>query len=148
MAASSRPQRRHRFDRGIYEQCNGWYAVCVMVDGRPRFRALSAPTIAEASRQRELLRSLTRVGELPLSPRLTFAEVAGRWLAEFEAKNAPPADDDADDGRDQAQTGKTTGPNRICSPPFPHRKGFQKWNSGCVALYSWMRPPSRSVRWM
>jgi hypothetical protein len=25
---------------------------------------------------------------LPLSPRLTFAEVAGRWLAEFEAKAA------------------------------------------------------------
>src|SRR5947209_12134597 len=34
----------------------------------------------------ELLQSVARVGELSVSPRLTFAEVAGRWLAEFEAK--------------------------------------------------------------
>lgn len=39
-------------------------------------------------RQRELLRTLARFGELPASPRLTFAEVAGRWLAEFETKVA------------------------------------------------------------
>src|SRR5207244_9679360 len=32
------------------------------------------------------LQSLVRVGELPVSPRLTFAEVSARWLAEFEAK--------------------------------------------------------------
>jgi integrase len=38
--------------------------------------------------QRELLQSAGQLGELPLSPRLTFAEVAGRWLAEFEAKAA------------------------------------------------------------
>src|SRR2546422_3146388 len=42
-----------------------------MADGRPRFRTLSVPTIAEARRQREVLQSLARVGELPLSPRLT-----------------------------------------------------------------------------
>src|SRR6266498_3993707 len=60
-----------------------------MVDGQPRFRTLSAATISEARRQRELLQSVARIGELPLSPRLTFAEVAARWLAEFEAKVTP-----------------------------------------------------------
>ena len=49
---------------------------------------VDVPTIAEARRQREVLQSLARVGELPLSPRLTFAEVARRWLADFEAKVA------------------------------------------------------------
>ncbi len=50
-----------------------------MVDGRPRFRTLSAATISEARRQRELLQRVARNGELPLSPRLTLAEVAERW---------------------------------------------------------------------
>jgi integrase len=86
MAASSRSDRRRRVARGIYEQSNGRYAVCVMSDGRPRFRTLSAATISEARSQRELLQSLARVGELCVSPRLTFAEVSARWLAEFEAK--------------------------------------------------------------
>ncbi len=57
-----------------------------MVDGRARFRTLSAATVGEAQRQRELLEKVGRAGELPLSPRLTFAEVAARWLADFEAK--------------------------------------------------------------
>ena len=50
-----------------------------MVDGQPRFRTLSAATISEARRQRELLQRVARNGELPLSPRLTLAEVAERW---------------------------------------------------------------------
>jgi hypothetical protein len=86
MAASSRPDRRRRAARGIYEQSNGRYAVCVMVDGKPRFRTLSAATISEARMQRELLQSIARSGELPVSPRLTFAEAASRWLVDFEAK--------------------------------------------------------------
>ncbi len=85
MDASSRPQRR-RLERGIYEQQNGKYAVCVMVAGRARFRTLDAATLDEARRLRMLLKRSGRVGALPLSPRLTFAEVAARWLAEFEAK--------------------------------------------------------------
>src|SRR5438105_6556297 len=83
MAASSRSDRRRRVARGIYVQGNGRYAACVMVDGQPRFRTLSAATISEARRQRKLLQSVARIGELPLSPRLTFAEVAARWLADF-----------------------------------------------------------------
>src|SRR5262249_722717 len=86
MAASNRSDRRQRVERGIYEQPNGSYAVRVMLDGRPRFRTLGAVTITEARRQRELLQSLARDGELPVAPGLTFAEAAARWLRDFEAK--------------------------------------------------------------
>jgi hypothetical protein len=55
MDASSQLARRRRLERGIYQQPNGRYAVCVMVDGRSRFRTLSAATLSEARRQRELL---------------------------------------------------------------------------------------------
>ncbi len=91
MAANTRPDRRRRVARGVYEQPNGKYAVCVRADGRARFRTLEAATLVEALRQREVLQSAGRLGDLPLSPRLTFAEVAGRWLAEFEAKVAAGA---------------------------------------------------------
>ncbi len=83
---SSGDSRRVRVERGIYRQPNGKYAVCVRVDGRARFRTLEAATLVEAREQRLLMQEAGRFGELPLSPRLTFAEVAGRWLAEFEAK--------------------------------------------------------------
>jgi integrase len=86
MAESNRPARRRLVERGIDQQPNSKYAACVRVDGRARFRTLEAATLVEALRQRELLQSVGRSGELPLSPRLTFAEVASRWLAEFEAK--------------------------------------------------------------
>src|SRR5437667_9131405 len=86
MAAGTTSGRRRRVGRGIYQQPNGKYAVCVRVDGRARFRTLEAATLIEALRQREALQRAGRLGDLPLSPRLTFAEVAGRWLAEFEAK--------------------------------------------------------------
>src|SRR6266498_1843619 len=85
---SSGGSRRVRVERGIYRQTNGKYAVCVMVEGRPRFRTIDARSLSEARRQRELLQSAARVGELPVSPRLTFAGVSARWLAEFEAKVA------------------------------------------------------------
>ena len=86
MAASLSSDRRRRVERGVYQQPNGKYAVCVRVEGRARFRTLAAATLVEATRQRELLQGLANVGELPLSPRLTFGEVAARWLAEFETK--------------------------------------------------------------
>src|SRR2546430_1263613 len=83
---SSGGSRRVRVEREIHRQTNGRYAVCVMVEGRPRFRTIDAGSLSGACRQRELLQSVARVGELPVSPRLTFAEVSARWLAEFEAK--------------------------------------------------------------
>jgi hypothetical protein len=85
MAASSCPDRRRRVARVICAQPNGRYAVCVKVDGLPHFRTLTATTVSEARRQRELLQRFARTSELPVSPRLTFAEAAGRWLADFEA---------------------------------------------------------------
>ena len=91
MSSSNGDPRRTRVERGIYRQANGKYAVCVMVEGKARFRTLDARSLAEARTQREFLREAARIGELPLSPRLTFGEVATRWLAEFEAKVAAGA---------------------------------------------------------
>src|SRR6266545_2800475 len=85
---SSGRSRRVRVERGIYRQENGRYAVCVMVERRPRFRSIDAGSLSEVRVQRELLQGLACVGELPVSPRLTFAEVAARWLTEFEARVA------------------------------------------------------------
>jgi hypothetical protein len=34
------PRRRVRVERGIYRQTNGKYAVCFMLDGKPRFRTV------------------------------------------------------------------------------------------------------------
>ena len=88
MTSSDRRWRRVRVERGIYRQPNGLYSVCVTIDGKPRFRVLDARTIDEARRQRDILRRAARGELLPASPRLTFGEVARRWLGEFEAKVA------------------------------------------------------------
>src|SRR5437899_3193428 len=85
---SSGGSRRVRVERGIYQQPNGKYAVCVRVDGRARFRTVEAVTLAEAITQRDALQNACRLDGLPLSPRLTFAEVADRWLTQFESKVA------------------------------------------------------------
>lgn len=88
MTGMDRRWRRVRVERGIYLQPNGLYSVCVTIDGKPRFRVVEARTIGEARGQRELLRRAARGELLPASPRLTFGEVARRWLSEFEAKVA------------------------------------------------------------
>jgi integrase len=80
--------RRTRIERGVYMQPNGKYTVCVRVGGKPRFRTVDAATVAEARRQRLLLTAAAHSGELVLTPTVTFAEVAARWLAEFETKVA------------------------------------------------------------
>ena len=87
MNESIRPRRR-RVEQRIYEEPNGKYAVCVMAAAKPRFRTIDAITLTEARLQRTLLQTLGELGELPLSPSLTFADVAARWLADFEAKVA------------------------------------------------------------
>jgi hypothetical protein len=79
--------RRVRVERGIYLQPNGKYAVRVVIDGRARLR-VAAATRAEARDERERLNAAARRGELPVFPRLTFAEAAARWLQLFEAKVA------------------------------------------------------------
>jgi hypothetical protein len=56
---------RVRVERGIYRRASGRYAVCVMIDGKPRLRIVTATTVAEAREQRELLVAAARRGELP-----------------------------------------------------------------------------------
>jgi len=78
---------RVRVERGIYCQRNGKYAVCWRHAGRLRFRTVGFD-VAEARRARLALIAATREGKLPVSPRLRFETVAGRWLERFEAKVA------------------------------------------------------------
>ena len=88
MSNHERAIRRVRVQRGVNRQPNGKYAVCVMVDGQPHFRTVEAQTVAGAQLERDLLRTLAARGELPVSPRLTFAEAAERWINDYEAKVA------------------------------------------------------------
>lgn len=76
---------RVRVERGIYRQQNGKYAVCWRHAGRLRFRTVGFD-VAEARRERLALIAATREGKVPVSPRLRFETVAGRWLERFEAK--------------------------------------------------------------
>jgi integrase len=79
---------RVRVERGIYRRASGRYAVCVMIDGKPRLRTVTAITVAEAREQRELVAAAARRGELPAFRRLTFAEAAARWLQLYERRVA------------------------------------------------------------
>ena len=86
MAASSRPDRRRRVARGIYEQPNG--RVCRLRDGR-RTAALSHARCDDGRRGPEAARTApehARSGELPVSPRLTFAEVAAPLARRFRGE--------------------------------------------------------------
>jgi hypothetical protein len=40
MSLNRAPQRRTRVERGVYRQPNGKYAVCFMLDGKPRFQTV------------------------------------------------------------------------------------------------------------
>jgi len=79
-----RPVGRVRVERGVYRQPNGKYAVCFMLDGRPRFRTVDGDLDAARS-ARARLAIAAQAGLLPACPRLTFATVAARWLERFEA---------------------------------------------------------------
>src|SRR5919106_192515 len=75
--------RRVRVERGVYRQLNGKYAVCFMLDGKPRFRTVDG-SLEEARGARARLALAAQAGLLPACPRLTFATVAARWLERFE----------------------------------------------------------------
>jgi integrase len=79
--------RRTRVERGIYRQANGRYGVYLMVEGKPRFKAVGGK-LAAARRQRDLLSAKAQRGELPAPTRITFAELAAEWLSGFEAQVA------------------------------------------------------------
>jgi DNA-directed RNA polymerase subunit N (RpoN/RPB10) len=81
---NDRRAQRARVERGVYRQPNGKYAVCFMLDGKPRFRTVDGDLdAARAARAR--LAIAAQAGLLPACPRLTFATVAARWLERFEA---------------------------------------------------------------
>jgi hypothetical protein len=75
--------RRARVERGVYQQPNRKYAVCFMLDGKPRFRTVEG-AIDDARAERARLAVAAKAGLLPVGPRLTFAHVAARWLERFE----------------------------------------------------------------
>ncbi|HEX4116045.1 MAG TPA: tyrosine-type recombinase/integrase [Solirubrobacteraceae bacterium] len=77
--------KRVRVERGIYRQPNGKYAVCFMLDGRPRFRTVGYD-LELARRQRETLARAASYGVLACAPRLSFAKLAGWWLERYERK--------------------------------------------------------------
>jgi hypothetical protein len=77
--------KRVRVERGIYRQPNGKYAVCFMLDGRPRFRTVGYD-LELASQQRETLARAASYGVLACAPRLSFAKLAGWWLERYERK--------------------------------------------------------------
>jgi integrase len=79
--------RRVRFERGIYRQPNGKYAVCWRHAARLHFRTVGFD-LAAARRKRLALIAATRKGKVTVSPRLRFETVAGRWLDRFDAKVA------------------------------------------------------------
>lgn len=81
------PGRRLRVERGIYQQPNGRYAVCFMVDGRPRFRTVGFDLDA-AREERVALIEAGRWGMVPVEPQLRFGRVAGWWIARYERKVA------------------------------------------------------------
>lgn len=76
--------RRVRIERGIYLQPNGKHAVCFMVGGKPRFRAVEGDLEAARAARANLI-DTAKDGEVPVSPRLTFGTVADRWITRFEA---------------------------------------------------------------
>jgi integrase len=70
-------------ERGVYRQPNGKYAVCFMLDGRPRFRIVDRD-LDDARGARARLVIAAQAGLVPACPRLTFATVSARWLERFE----------------------------------------------------------------
>lgn len=85
MSENHRLASRVRVERGIYRQPNGKYAVCFMVDGRPRFRTVGYDLDA-ARIERAAYIDATRWGVAPATPQLRFARVAGWWAERYERR--------------------------------------------------------------
>lgn len=78
---------RVRVERGIYRQPNGKYAVCFMLEGKPRFRTVGYD-LELARKERKTLARAASFGVLAGTPRLDFAKLAGFWLSRFELRVA------------------------------------------------------------
>src|SRR5829696_77202 len=78
---------RVRVERGIYLLPNGKYAVCCRRAGRLSYRTVGSDLLLARSERRALV-AAAEAGVAPVSPRLRFDSVAGRWLERFNAKVA------------------------------------------------------------
>lgn len=77
--------RRMRVERGIYRQVNGKYAVCFMLEGKPRFRTVGYD-LDVARAERCAFVEAARWGVIAAAPRLRFDTVAEWWVARFGRK--------------------------------------------------------------
>lgn len=92
MSDIQRRAQRVRVEQGIYQQPNGKYAVCFMVDGRPRFRTVGYDLDA-ARIERAAYIDATRWRIVPATPQLPFARspVGGQSATSAESKPASAA---------------------------------------------------------
>jgi integrase len=73
---------RVRVERGIYQQGNGKYVVCFMLDGRPRFRTVGSDLELARAQRLSFMRA-ARFGVIAAAPRLRLETVAGWWLERY-----------------------------------------------------------------
>jgi hypothetical protein len=73
---------RVRVERGIYQQANGKYVVCFMLDGRPRFRTVGSDLELARAQRLSFMRA-ARFGVIAAAPRLRLETVAGWWLERY-----------------------------------------------------------------
>lgn len=83
----ARTNGRIRVERGIYRQQNGKYAVCFVLDGKPRFRTVGYDLDGAREARRAFVEA-ARWGVLAAAPRLRFAQVASWWLERFRRRVA------------------------------------------------------------
>jgi Phage integrase, N-terminal SAM-like domain len=79
--------RRMRVERGIYRQRNGKYAVCFMLDGKPRLRTVGYDLDVARAERRAFIEA-ARWGVIAAAPRLRFDTVAEWWVGRFARKVA------------------------------------------------------------
>jgi integrase len=79
--------RRMRVERGIYRQANGKYAVCFMLDGKPRLRTVGYDLDVARAERRAFIEA-ARWGVIAAAPRLRFDTVAEWWVGRFARKVA------------------------------------------------------------
>jgi len=70
MKRGSKRWEHVRVERGIYQQSNGKYAVCVMIEGKPRLRTVSSSLASKDVEVEESLVSteLRLKASLPRAP--------------------------------------------------------------------------------
>src|SRR5260370_14957499 len=88
VVGGSRSSRRVRVERGIYRQANGKYAVCFMLDGKPRFRTVGGDLELARAQRLSFMRA-ARFGSVAAPPRFGWEWVPGGWVRDSRAAWAP-----------------------------------------------------------